>query len=263
MKKSQGIKVSKTKTPFEVEALRTKLAVKKNYNNFRKTYSDKHPEIKADNSSRFWNAKFKTPIKFKDMDGMTKDKINTIIKFLPNEASRILDLGIGQGYLEQRLQQTGRNYKLYGIDISEKAITRLKRKFRGKFIVGNVLKIENYYKNNYFDVIVAIELIEHISPRKILGFYKDVYSLLKPGGIFIASTPLNEGLRNIKKNPSSHVREYTEPIIKTELKISGFKVTDEKYLYAFKNLYLIKKILTKLFPGRWGANNIVIKAVKI
>lgn len=263
MKKSQGRKVPKTKTPFEVEDLRTKLAVKKDYNNFRKTYSDKHPEIKADNSSRFWNAKFKTPTKFKDLDGMTKDKINTIIKFLPNEASRILDLGIGQGYLEQRLQEIRGNYELYGIDISEKAIIRLKKKFKGKFKNGDVLKIKNYYKKGYFDAIVAIELIEHISPRKIFKFYEDIRSLLKTTGIFILSTPLNENLGLMKKNPSSHVREYTEPIIVTELKLSGFKVLSERYFFAFKNLYSIKKIITKLWQGWWGANNIVIKAVKI
>ncbi len=263
MKKSQGRKVAKTKTPFEIEDLRTKLAVKKNYNDFRKTYSDEHPAIKANNSNFFWNAKFKTLTKFKDLDGMTKDKINTIIKYLPKEGSKILDLGIGQGYLEQRLQEIGRNYELCGIDISEKAIIRLKKKFRGKFNVGDVLKIKNYYKSKYFDVVVAIELIEHISPRKILTFYKDIYNLLKPAGIFILSAPLNENLRLTKENPSSHVREYTKPIITGELKLSGFKVLEEKYFFAFKNLYSIKKVLAKLFQGGWRPNNIVIGAGKV
>ena len=262
MGKSQGEKIIKIKTPFEVEDLRTKLAIKRAYNGFKKTYSDEYPEIKANNSNRFWNAKFKTLTKFKELDGMTKDKINTIVKFLPNETSRILDLGIGQGYLEQRLKEVEKNYEFYGIDISEKAIIRLKKKFKGKFTIGDVLKIKKYYKKGYFDAIVAIELIEHISPRKIFRFYKDINSLLKPAGIFILSTPLNENLRLMKENPSSHVREYTEPIIIAELKLSGFKVLKERYFFAFKKLYSIKKILTKLFPDWWGANNVVIKAVK-
>ncbi|MBI4092137.1 MAG: class I SAM-dependent methyltransferase [Candidatus Levybacteria bacterium] len=194
---------------------------------------------------------------------MTKDKINIIIEFLPKENSKILDLGIGQGYLEQRLQEIGGNYELYGIDISEKAIIRLKEKFKGKFKNCDVLKIKNYYKKGYFDAIVAIELIEHVSPRKIFRFYKDIRSLLKPAGIFILSTPLNENLRLMKENPSSHVREYTEPIIVAELKLSGFKVLEKRYFFAFKKLYSIKKILTKLFPGRWKPNNIVIVAKKV
>ena len=260
MKKSQGRKVAKTLS--KVENLRTKLAINKNYSDFRKTYSDKYPEIKANNSPRFWNKQFSTPIKFKDLDRMTKDKINTIIKFLPKENLKILDLGIGQGYLEQRLQKIGKNYELYGIDISEKTIDRLKKKIDGNFIIGDVLKIKNYYKNNYFDAIVAIELIEHISPRQIFKFYKDIRSLLKPAGIFILSTPLNENLRLMKENPSSHVREYTEPIIVTELKLSGFKVLGKRYFFAFKNLYSIKKILTLLWRGWWGENNVVVKAVK-
>jgi 2-polyprenyl-3-methyl-5-hydroxy-6-metoxy-1,4-benzoquinol methylase len=262
MMRSQEGKSIRIKTPFDVEDLRTELAIKKNYSAFKKTYSDKYPEIKATNSSRFWDAKFKTSTKFKDLDPMTKDKINTIIKFLPVEGSRILDLGIGQGYLEQRLQEIGKNYKLYGIDISERAIIRLKKKFKGKFNTGNVLKIKGYYKKNYFDVIVAIELVEHISPGKILAFYKDISSLLKPHGVLILSTPLNEGLRYGIENLSSHVREYTEPTVKTELKISGFKVLKSRSFFAFKNLYSIKKVLTLLLPGRWRPNNIVIKAVK-
>lgn len=261
--KSQQGKNDKPKTPFEVENLRTKLAVKKNYNDFRKTYSDEHPEIKADNSNRFWNLKFKTSATFLELDPMTKEKINTIISFLPDKKTRILDLGIGQGYLEQRLQEIGKNYDLYGIDISEKAIVRLKKKFKGKFNVGNVLKIKNYYKDNYFDVIVAIELIEHISPQKILTFYKDINNLLKPMGIFILSTPLNENLRSMKENLSSHVREYTEPTLRTELEISGFKIVEKRLLFAFRNLYRIKKFLSMIFKNRWGANNIVVMARKV
>ena len=149
MGKSQGEKIIKIKTPFEVEDLRTKLAIKRAYNGFKKTYSDEYPEIKANNSNRFWNAKFKTLTKFKELDGMTKDKINTIVKFLPNETSRILDLGIGQGYLEQRLKEVEKNYEFYGIDISEKAIIRLKKKFKGKFtLLGKVVLLFSQRKDS-------------------------------------------------------------------------------------------------------------------
>ncbi len=260
--KSQEGKIDKPKTPFEVEDLRTKLAIKNRYDAFIKTYSAEYPEVKAENTNVFWNKKFKVPTTFSELDPMTKEKINTIISFLPNKKIRILDLGIGQGYLEQKLQQIGKNYEIWGIDISKKAISQAKEKFKGKFNIGNVLKIKNYYERNFFDVIVAIELIEHISPRKNFAFYKAIYSLLKPRGILILSTPLNEGLRYGIENLSSHVREYTEPILRAELKISKFKIVEKRYLFAFINFYRLKRVLSKIFRGRWGANNIVVVAKK-
>ena len=262
MKQSQVGTSEIPKNPFVVEDLRDKLALKKDYKNFKKTYSSKYPEIKAVNTNVFWNEKFKEPQNYDSLDLMTKEKIDTIISFLPNRKTRILDLGVGQGYLEQRLQEIGRGYELYGIDISEKAIARLNETFKGSFNVGDVLEIKSYYKNNYFDVIVAVELTEHISPRKILSFFRDIHGLLKPSGIFILSTPLNEKLRLMKENPSSHVREYTYQIINAELKVSGFKILEGRYFFAFKNLYSIKKIIAKLFPNWWEPNNVVVRAVK-
>lgn len=250
------------KNPFEVEDLRTKFALKKDYKSFRKTYSSKYPEVKTPNTNTFWNKKFKMPIKFSQLDSMTRDKIDTIISFFPSGNTRLLDLGVGQGYIEQRMSEVKVNCKLFGIDISQKAIARARKKFKGEFKVGDVLNIKNYYKSNYFDVIVAIELIEHLSPRKILNFYKVVNSMLRSGGVFIVSTPLNEGLRYMSKNPSSHVREYTESILLAEFKISGFKVIDKRFFFAFKELYMLKKIISKLWRNRWGANNIVVVARK-
>lgn len=263
MVRSQEEKIGKPKSPFEAEDLRTKFATDKDYDAFKKKYSTEYPEIKAENTNSFWNDKFKTPTNFSELDTMTKEKINIIISFLPYEEIRILDLGIGQGYLEQRLQEMGRKHELYGIDISEKAISRARKKFSGKFKLGDVLKIRNYYANYYFDAIIAIELIEHISPSRIFSFYQDIYDLLKPNGMFILSTPLNEHLRQMKENPSSHVREYTEHILQAELEISRFKIIEKKFLFAFRNLYGIKKFLSKIFKNWWGANNIVIKAVKL
>lgn len=263
MIKSQEEKIYKPKSPFEVENLRTKLAINKDYNTFKKTYSSEYPEIKSENTNSFWNKKFKIPIDFSELDEMTREKINTIISFLPDRGIRILDLGIGQGYLEQRLQEMDRDCSPYGIDISDKAISRAKRKFNGEFKTGDILKIKDYYKDRYFDVIVAIELVEHIPPKKIFSFYKDVSSLLKLNGIFIVSTPLNEHLEKMKENPSSHVREYTEPILRAELEISGFRVVEKRLFFAFRNLYRIKKLLSTIFKRGWEENSIVIKAVKV
>jgi len=246
---------------FEVENLRDRLARQKKYKEFKATYSTKYPQIPNKNTGKFWDEKFKSPESLNEQDWMTKDKVNTVVSFLPKRKIKILDLGIGQGYLEQKLQELEAEHTIYGLDISKKVIKRLEKKFKGDFKAGDILKADKFYKRNYFDVIVAIEVIEHIPPHKIFSFYKIIYLLLKKNGLFIISTPLNEGLRDMDINPSAHVREYTPEILDAEFNLAGLKIEKIKTFIAFKNLYFIKKFIAK-FTKKWKPNNIVIVAKK-
>ncbi|MDO8634294.1 MAG: class I SAM-dependent methyltransferase, partial [archaeon] len=126
------------------------------------------------------------------------------------------------------------------------------------------------FKKNSFDAIVALELIEHIPPKEIFKLYEMICHLLKPGGIFIITTPTNEGLRDKKtclpagrENPSGHVRDYTIPILEMELSISGFKILNKKTLFAFQTNYRIKKHVSLFLKNRWRPNNILIAAKKV
>ena len=91
--------------------------------------------------------------------------------------------------------------------------------------------------------------------------------LLKNGGVFIVSVPLNEGLEvMIKKgiNPNAHVRVYTPAILKAELILSGFRIIKEKYLYAFHKNYRLKTFLANMlgFLGK-SPNNVIVIAEKL
>lgn len=250
------------RNPFYVEDIRKILSVKNDKRNFLQTYKSPYSEIQNKNTGTFWDKKFTNEQLLTQQDGMTKDKIKTISQLIPKGSNKILDLGIGQAYLEEQLTISGRNkYDIYGIDISKKTIDRLKKKYTGNFIVGDILEIDKKYEGIKFDVIVAIEVIEHISPKKILIFFKKVNSLLKRGGTFIISTPLNEGLRYMKINPSEHVREYTIPTLEMELKLSGFSIETIKTFTAFQNHYFLKKQISK-FIHKWNPNGVVIKTLK-
>jgi len=49
-------------------------------------------------------------------------------------------------------------------------------------------------------------------------------------------------------------------MIKAELKIAGFQVLSMKTLSAFRNLYFIKKMISKILKNRWKPNDIVVLA---
>lgn len=248
--------------PYLIESARDILAINRHFSLLKRIYSKNYTQVKNLNSQEFWNKKFNNLERYEEQDQMTKDKINTVISFIPKN-KRLLDIGLGQGYLEDRLKQKEYDVKLHAIDISDTTIKRAKERFIGEFIVCGAFDVDQHYRKKFFDVIIALELIEHISPNNIFILYKKIYSLLKRDGILIISTPLNEGLELAKNNPSGHVRQYTIPILKAELEIGKFRVKDIKTFYAFKSLYFLKRILSQtLLRNKWRPNNVVIRAVK-
>lgn len=245
---------------FLLEYKRSKLAKGRKLKELTLTYTKKEPEIPDLNTARFWDERLYIYSPLKEQDGMTRDRVKSAARFLLKElqeGARILDIGIGEGWIEELL--IPRKVKLYGNDISPEAIKNIKKRFKGNFSVQSLYNMS--YKKNYFDAIFLLEVLEHVPPRKTLSVLKHIHSLLKPEGIFVISVPLNEGLEKMKNNPNGHVRVYSPDLIKAELDISGFKVLEQKFLYAFPNFYKLKTLLSKLI-NKWEPNNIVLKTQK-
>jgi 2-polyprenyl-3-methyl-5-hydroxy-6-metoxy-1,4-benzoquinol methylase len=245
---------------FETEKYRHKLAAKREYTKLQETYNKKYPEIKNLNSAKFWDHKHADSPDLKDQDGMTKDRVKITYDFIPKTTKKLLDIGAGKGFVEELITQN-RYIELYGNDISEFSVKSLKSKFKGSFSVQSIYKLK--YKNDFFDTILLLEVLEHIPPSKTFSVLRKIRKLIKGHGYFILSVPLNEGLEHMDKNLNGHLRTYTKELLTAELEINGFKILNYKYLYAFPTMYQFKKLLTKVFPHRWKPNNIIIIAQKI
>lgn len=243
--------------PFMLEQLRDVLASNSYYKELKKFYTKEYPEIEDLNNQKFWNERLFSNEILKNQDGMTRNRIKITESMIPKNARKILDIGIGHGFVEELI--CDRNIELYGIDISDKSVKNLQKKFSGNFSVQSIYKMK-FYKNS-FNVVLALEVLEHIPPSRILNVLKNIHKMLIKNGSFILSVPTNEGLKLIKNNPNGHVRIYTENLIKAELELSGFKVIDVKTLHAFKDLYFLKNALSKIFTKRWHANNIIINSI--
>ena len=49
------------------------------------------------------------------------------------------------------------------------------------------------FKDNMIDEITAIDLIEHLERKEVLGLMNEIYRILKPAGKFYHRTPSDEG----------------------------------------------------------------------
>jgi 2-polyprenyl-3-methyl-5-hydroxy-6-metoxy-1,4-benzoquinol methylase len=248
---------------FDIDGLRDVLSRKKNLYFFARTYFEKLPEIANRNTSNFWNPQVGRNKRTLLNSPIYKDKINCVFNYLKNKKGKILDIGFGKGLIEEKLVLSGSKLKIYGIDISDFAVEKIKRGIKGKFYIGNILKIS--FKSSLFNYILVLDVLEHIPTNKIFRAYAEVKRVLVNNGVLLISVPLNEGLQellNKNKNPNAHVREYTPGILKAELKLSGLKVFKEVYLYAFSNVYIVKKLIMKIFPGLRKPNLLILFAKK-
>lgn len=98
--------------------------------------------------------------------------------------SKILDAGCGlSSWLTPYLRK---KYKIYGVDGEPEVIQICKYLYpKAKYKVGNLYNLD--YKDNQFNAIIMREVIEHF--KKPETAVKEVNRILKPGGLYILTTP--------------------------------------------------------------------------
>jgi len=99
------------------------------------------------------------------------------------QSGALLDLGCSSGAFLQTLR--GKNWDLYGIEMSAESAKRAEEKSGAKVFVGNILDAQ--FPAEFFDVITCFDVFEHLyEPRRVM---QRVSEWLKPGGIFYVLVP--------------------------------------------------------------------------
>lgn len=97
---------------------------------------------------------FKSDKQYKD------SRYKKIICLIDRHNSKLLDVGCGDGYLENKLN--GYDFDITGIDSSKRCISQAKENFpKSNYFVYDACKIFPF-ENNSFDVVVCNGLLEHI-----------------------------------------------------------------------------------------------------
>lgn len=99
---------------------------------------------------------------------------------------RILDIGCGGGLVAEPLCRLGAT--VVGVDASDRTIevARAHAQLMGLDIDYRALAIEDLDADEKFDVITALEIVEHVAD--VQGFIDVACRLLKPNGLLILST---------------------------------------------------------------------------
>ena len=151
-------------------------------------------------ATEWWdpNGKFKplhkfNPIRIKYIRDNIVKKFNLKSSSKPLKNISILDIGCGGGLLSEPMSRMGA--KVVGIDASKKNINVAKyHAKKSKLNINYICSYpENLKKNKKFDVILNMEIVEHVEDLKL--FIKETSKLLKKDGLMFVAT-LNKTLKS-------------------------------------------------------------------
>ncbi len=156
--------------------------------------------------------------KFGPMSRHTRRLCFGIIKKL--NVNSMLDIGCGEGSFLRFVASKNPKIVLSGADISQTAINNAEENFPGsKFYI---VDFEKEYLQEKYDLITAIDVIEHINND--VNFLKN---LSKMSGKYLLICTLLGKMRPFEKI-MGHVRNYSFDELLTKIKSAGFYIVKAK-----------------------------------
>jgi 2-polyprenyl-3-methyl-5-hydroxy-6-metoxy-1,4-benzoquinol methylase len=138
------------------------------------------------------------------------------------QTNNLLDIGVGNGFFAEIALQRGWN--VYGTELTDETLIIATQK-GVKMAKGKLEHLD--FDANSFDVVVCIEVIEHVSFPK--SFVAEIHALLRKGGVVYLTTPNFNSIsrRRLKShydviNYPNHLSYFTTKTISKLLTSSGF-----------------------------------------
>ncbi len=174
-------------------------------------------------------------------------------------AKCVLDVGCAAGAMMTTLKEQGFP-EIYGIDISEKAVEECLKK---KLQVFRESAEETSFKKDFFDALVASDVLEHTSSdSKTL---KEWHRILKSGGHVLLFVPAFMHLWSSSDEINHHRKRYRLPEIFEIAKENGFVIKNSSYwnFFLYFPLLVISRLRTlfKIHNENLKAVNPVLNSV--
>jgi len=179
----------------------------------------------------------------------------------------VLDIGCSNGNLLKMQQSMARDFNtkrlryvgvdiragiLDGLDYLTQAQQKLVYSENGDICEGTFCK-QLFKKHGKFDIISAMEVIEHIPEGKVGSFMVNIGKLLKPNGKLILSTPIHFKKEDMYY-PNDHTYEYT--LAEMRKVLGDFTIENE--VGCFPDAKKLKSILS----GKGEVNYVYRKLIK-
>ncbi len=126
----------------------------------------------------------------------------------------VLDVACGAGYGSAMLAEVAES--VVGADLDQEAVNFARCSYRRSNLVYRVEDAQALtFESTFFDTVVSFETIEHLSD--IPRYLNEVRRVLRPGGMYVVSTPKVRRTTKRPKNPH-HTVEFSAEDFRTLLR---------------------------------------------
>lgn len=174
-----------------------------------------------------------------------------VVDFIPQEYSKVLEIGCGKGGF---LANISNECEYWGVEPYEE-VARIAKKKLDKVLVGTFDDVFNDLPDNYFDLIICNDVIEHMIDHHT--FYNQIKIKCREDAYMIGSIPNVRYIMNIydvliKKDweykeegilDKTHLRFFTLNSIKRDFLNNQF---DIEKLYGINKISFSRKTLSGL-----------------
>jgi len=174
---------------------------------------------------------------------------NYLRKWLPkNKGAAILDIACGDGRILFFLKSKGYT-NLTGVDISPEQVALSRQVIKNIYEENAISFLEK--NESTYDLILGMDIIEHLNKMEALNFLDACYSALSPIGRIILQTPNAEspmGMK-IRYGDFTHEIAFTSNSLKRLMSLCGFCEIESQeaapVIHGFKSIirYFIWRII--------------------
>lgn len=140
----------------------------------------------------------------------------------------ILDAGCGTGENLRYFQRYGTTI---GIDKSGEALRYCARRKSKNLVQGKIQTLP--FRNSIFQIILALDLIEHLSDEEEVATLNEAHRILSSNGVLIITVPALPLLWSAHDRALGHYRRYTLKQLKEKLIKNGFRIKKISYFSSF------------------------------
>jgi 2-polyprenyl-3-methyl-5-hydroxy-6-metoxy-1,4-benzoquinol methylase len=158
------------------------------------------------------------------------------------EELEVLDFGCGPGFIWDHLVRLGARWSYAALDFSPDSVKQVQKKgtghrrFKG---AEHVVQLPCSSSDSSFDVVLLLEVVEHLTDAHMEATLTEVARVLKQGGVVVVTTPNDENLAASTKfcpecgaifHEWQHVRTWTVGSLRSRMLSRGFTLQMAKTL---------------------------------
>jgi len=143
--------------------------------------------------------------------------------FPQNREAKILDLGCGSGTLLRFLKGAGYRH-VSGVDTSPEQVAAAHQVGIEDVRQGDLLDALRNLDKEALDVVVAFDVIEHLTKSELLELSDEVYRVLQTGGRWLIHAPNAAALfgSRVRYADLTHEQAFTKESLEQLIKAAGF-----------------------------------------